>query len=147
MCVCVCVCARACIHAKLLQECLTFCDPMNCILPGSSLRGILQARILEWVAMLSSRGSFLTQGSNPCLLHLLHWQVGSLPLVRLIQGFPGGSDGKESTHNTGDLGLIPGLGRSPGEGNDNPFQYSCLMNPMDRGASWAVVREVAKNWT
>ena len=64
--------------------------------------------------------------------------------MRLIQGFPGGSDGKESTHNTGDLGLIPGLGRSPGEGNDNPFQYSCLMNPMDRGASWAVVHGVTE---
>ena len=44
-------------------------------------------------------------------------------------GFPGGSDGKESTCNAGDLGLIPGLGRSPGEGNGNPLQYSCLENP------------------
>ena len=49
-------------------------------------------------------------------------------------GFPGGSDGKESVYNAGDLGLIPGLGRSPGEGNGNPLQYSCLENPMDRGA-------------
>ena len=49
-----------------------------------------------------------------------------LPLIRLIQGFPGGSDGKESTHNTGDLGLIPGLGRSPGEGKVYPLQYSGL---------------------
>ena len=47
-------------------------------------------------------------------------------------GFPGGSDGKESACNAGDLGLIPGLGRSPGGGNDNPLQYSCLGNPMDR---------------
>ena len=46
----------------------------------------------------------------------------------------GGSDGKESACNAGDLGLIPGLGRSPGEGNGNPFQYSCLKNSMDRGA-------------
>ena len=49
------------------------------------------------------------------------------------RGFPGGSNGKESTCNAGDLGLIPGSGRSPGEGNGNPLQYSCLGNPMDRG--------------
>ena len=48
-------------------------------------------------------------------------------------GFPGGSDGKESTCNVGDLGSVPGLGRSHGEGNDTPLQYSCLENPMDRG--------------
>ena len=49
-------------------------------------------------------------------------------------GFPGGSDGKEPACNAGDLGLILGLGRSPGGGNGNPLQYSCLENPMDRGA-------------
>ena len=49
-----------------------------------------------------------------------------------ILGFPGGSDGKESTCNVGDLGLIPGLGRSPGEGNDNPLQYFCPENAMDK---------------
>ena len=49
-------------------------------------------------------------------------------------GLPGGSDGKASICNAGDPGLIPGLGRSPGEGNGNPLQYSCLENPMDRGA-------------
>ena len=48
-------------------------------------------------------------------------------------GFPGGSVGKESACNEGDLGLIPGSGRSPGLGNGNPLQYSCLGNPMDRG--------------
>jgi len=48
--------------------------------------------------------------------------------------FPGSSDGKDSACNAGDLGLIPGLGRSPGEGNGNPLQYSCLENSMDRGA-------------
>ena len=49
--------------------------------PGSSVHGILQARILEWVAMPSSRGIFPTQGLNPRLLHLIHWQTGSLPLA------------------------------------------------------------------
>ena len=53
--------------------------------------------------------------------------------------FPGGSDGKESTCNTGDLGSVPGSGRSPAEGHGNPLQYSCLENPMDRGAWWATV--------
>ena len=48
--------------------------------------------------------------------------------------FPGGSDGKASVYNAGDLGSIPGLGRSSGEGNGNPLQYHCLENPMDRGA-------------
>ena len=47
--------------------------------------------------------------------------------------FPGGSDGKASVYNAGDLGSIPGLGRSPGEGNGNPLQYYCLENPTDRG--------------
>ena len=49
-------------------------------------------------------------------------------------GFPGGSDSKEYACNAGDLGLIPGLGRSPGEGNGSPLQYSCLENPVDREA-------------
>ena len=53
-------------------------------------------------------------------------------------GFPGGSDDKESTCNVGDLGLIPGSGRSPVEGNGYPFQYSCLENPVDRGAWWVM---------
>ena len=59
--------------------------------------------------------------------------------------FPGGSDGKKSAFNAGELCLIPDLGR-PGEGNGNPLQYSCLENPMDRGAWWATVQEVAKEW-
>ena len=61
--------------------------------------------------------------------------------------FPGGSDGKESTWNTGDLGLIPGLGRSPGEGKGYPLQYSCLDNSMGRGAWWGAVYRVAKSDT
>ena len=64
-----------------------------------------------------------------------------------MMGFPGGSDGKASACNAGDPGLIPGSGRSPGEGNGNPLQYSCLENPMDREAWWAIVHGVAKNRT
>ena len=58
--------------------------------------------------------------------------------------FPGGSDSKESACNAGDPGSIPGLGRSPGEGNGNPLQYSCLDNSMDRGAWQATVHGVAR---
>ena len=55
---------------------------------------------------------------------------------------PGGSDGKESACNAGDLGSIPGLGRSPGERNGYPFQYSCVENPMDKAAWWATVHGI-----
>ena len=57
-----------------------------------------------------------------------------ITLMLLLQVFPGGSDGKVSVYSAGDLGLRPGLGRAPGEGNGNPLQYYCLENPMDRGA-------------
>ena len=70
--------------------------------------------------------------------------------VILIQGLAQWLSGKESTCNagaTGDVGLIPGSGRSPGEGNGNPLQDSCLENPMDRGVWWATVHRVAKSWT
>ena len=59
-------------------------------------------------------------------------------------GFPHSLVSKESACNAGDLGLIPGSGRSPGEGNGNPLQYSCLENPMDRGALQATVHRVAR---
>ena len=65
-------------------------------------------------------------------------------------GFPGGTGGKESTCNAEDLrdlGSIPGLKRSPGGGHGNPLQYSCLENPIDRGAWWATAHGVAQSWT
>ena len=62
-------------------------------------------------------------------------------------GFPGDSDGKESACKAGDPGSIPGFGRSPGEGDGYPPQYSCLENPMDRGAWWATVHAVAESGT
>ena len=65
----------------------------------------------------------LTLGSSPTLMKGIYIQMG----------FPGGSDGKASACNAGDLGLIPGLGRPPGEGNGNPLQYSRLENSMDGG--------------
>ena len=72
-----------CMCAWMLScfSCVLFCDPVDCSPPGSSVHGILQARILEWVCHALLQGIFLTQGLNPALLHLLHWQVGSLPLA------------------------------------------------------------------
>ena len=66
-------------------------------------------------------------------------------LGKIIQrGFPGGSVVKNPPANAGHTGSISGLGRSPGEGNGNPLQYSCLGNPINRGTWWAIVHGVAK---
>ena len=77
-CVCVCVCARAFMCVQLLQSCPTLCDPNDCSLQGSSVYGIFQARLLEWVAMLSSRGSS-RPGIEPASPVLPALQVNSLP--------------------------------------------------------------------
>ena len=63
------------------------------------------------------------------------------------KGFAGGSAVENPPANAGDVDSIPGWGRSLGEGNGNPLQYSCLENPMDRGAWWATVNGVTKSWT
>ena len=68
-------------------------------------------------------------------------------LMHIFMGFPGGSEVKASAWNMGDPGSIHGSGRSPGEGNGNPLQYSCLENPMDGGAWQATVHGVAKSRT
>ena len=70
-----------------------------------------------------------------------------LKVIGISLGSSGGSDSKESACKVGDRSLILGLRRSPGEGNGNPLQYSCLENFMDRGAWWAPVHGVAKTWT
>ena len=82
----------------------------------------------------------LNLGSNTWWLH--GGELFVLPNFAL--GFPGGSDSKDSTCNAGDLGSIPGLGRSPGEGNGTLLQYSCLENSMDRGAWGAPGHSVEK---
>ena len=88
---------------------------------------------------LALQGGFLTTGlpGKPSLFILC---------LVVVWGFPGGSDNKESACNAGDLGLIPGSGRSPGEANGNPVQYSCLENRMDRGAWQAAVHGLEKRW-
>ena len=83
------------------------------------------------------QGIFPIQGLNLSLLHcrqILYHLSHQGSEKGIWEGFPGGSDGKASAYNTGDLGSIPGLGISPREGNGNPRQYSCLENPMDREA-------------
>ena len=65
----------------------------------------------------------------------------------LLSGFPHSSINKEFAYNAGDLGSIPGLGRSPGEGNGHPLQSSCLENSMDREAWQVIVHRVTKSWT
>ena len=71
----------------------------------------------------------------------------SLAVSYKVRGFPGSSAGKESACSAGDLGLIPGSGRSPGGGHGNPLQRSCLENPMDGGARRAAANGVAKGQT
>ena len=92
--------------------------------------------VIFWVSCLTS---CFIQGS------LLYWLL-TLPL----RGLPRRLSSKESACNAGaagDMGLIPGSGRSPGEGNSNLLHYSCLENAMDRGAWWATVHRVAQSWT
>ena len=80
---------------------------------------------------------------HKCEMILAHYSNRAAPM----RGFPGGSDGKASACNAGDPGLIPGSGRSPGEGNGNPLQYSCLKNSIDGGAWWATVHGIVKSRT
>ena len=84
-----------------------------------------------WMFRTKSYLSILLQS---CLLTCLEFSGGFLNLLWKRLSFPGGSDGKASICNAGDLGSFPALGRSPGEGNGNPLQYPHLENPMDRGA-------------
>ena len=94
-----------------------------------------------------SNGSLIKWGSMAIFKYLfLLWQNTDdikLTILTTCQ-VPGGSDGKESACHAGDLGSIPGLGRSPGVGNGNPPKYSCLENPMDRGGGWAAVHGVTE---
>ena len=84
---------------------------------------------------------------SPCLDSSIFWGHISVFLsLTLLKDFPGGSDSKESACNAGDPDSVPGLVRSPGEGNGNPLQYSCLETPMDREAWWATVHWVTKSW-
>ena len=154
--------------AKSLQSCRTLCNPIDGSPPGSPIPGILQARILEWVAIsfsnawkwkvkvkslshvqLRSWVWFWMQWVT-CLcdtqVEVIQWSIRYVDL-EVRSDFLGGSDGKEFACSSGDPGLIPGWGRSPGEGNGYPLQYSCLENPMGWGTSRVIVHGVTKSQT
>ena len=98
---------------------------------------ILSITLLAWIIAKTIYWRVMALGTLYCHCHLIS-------TTTLYKGLPGGSDGKESACNAGDQGLVPGLGRSLGEGNGNPIQYSCLENSMDRGAWRATVHRLAK---
>ena len=114
---------------------------------------------MEWVDIPFSRPSFRPRNWT-CVSRIVGWfftiwvtkdkvwsQQNMMIFCYCLKGFPNSLDGKESVYNAGVLGLVPGSRRSPGEGNGNPFQYSCLENSMDRGAWWATVHGVTKSQT
>ena len=127
-------CMKVKSESEVAQSYPTPSDPTDCSLPGSSIHGIFQARVLDWGAIAFS----------DCTLYICAiYCMSVIPQT----GLPGGSDGKESARNAGDPGSICGSGRSPGDGNGNPLQYSCLENSMDRGAWQVTVCGAAKSWT
>ena len=170
-------CTKVKSESEVAQSCPTLCDPVDCSLPGSSVHGIFQARVLEWAAIafsgncprhgqwetfwhasyhcfdyfipfLTSHGISGASCTYPAFHHVFSFLLPLsmlevfLSFMKLLSwlennwlgGFPGGSEVKASASTARDLGSIPESGRSPGEGNGNPLQYSCLENPMDREA-------------
>ena len=128
---------------KILLSCLTLYDPKDCSPPGSSVPEILQARTLERVAILFSRGS-----SRPRDRTWVFYIVGRFLSVYI--SVPGGASGKEAACQGRRLkrrGFDPRSGRAPGEENGNPLQYCCLENPTDRGARRAPVHGVTESRT
>ena len=120
------------------KACLTLCNPMDCSIPGFPIFHYLLefAQIhVHWVSDAIQPSHHLSPPS-PSL------SLGLGPTLN-AGCFPGGSDGEKSANNTGHLGLISGLGRSPGGGYGYPLRYSCLENSMDRGACQATVQGVA----
>ena len=82
----------------------------------------------------SDKTMFIIELAMVIFIYTIKGNIWGSYIYLYLLGFPGGSDGKVSTCSTGDLGSVPGLRRSPGEGNGNPLQYSCLENSMDGGA-------------
>ena len=130
------------------QLCLTLCNPIDYSPPGSSLHGIPRQEYWSGCCSLL-QGIFPTQGSNLSFPHcrqiLLLFEPPGKPMymyINMYMGFPGGSTDKESTSNAGDLGSVPELGRSPGEGNSYALQYFGLENSMD-----CIVHGVTKSGT
>ena len=121
----------------IAQSCLTLCNPMD----GSHQAPLSMEFSRQWWSGLSFSSPGYLPRYSPKELTKPYIALPDLHGPRLLLGTddmyqcPGGSDGKAPTCNVGDLGSIPGSGRSPGEGNGNPLQYSCLESPMD-GRAW-----------
>ena len=130
---------------KSLCKLLFFSKQLHHFLKADSINSITQE---QWVEPRKTR-LFLPGKVQKNKLPSLCPEAGSVftSWILGISRFPGGSEGKASAYNARDPGSIPGLGRSPGEGNGNPLQYSCLENSMDGGAWWATVHGVAKSRT
>ena len=140
------------------QLCLTLCNPMDCSSPGSSAHGILQARILEWVAIPFSGGS--SQLRDQIRVSCIASRFFTIWATREGDSIPRNRNSQVMQwwrtrlpmQETWDVGSIPRSGKSPGEKNGNPLQYSCLGNPKDRGTCGATIHGVTKdpqlnNWT
>ena len=110
-----------------------------------------QTRMIREQSMQKKKNPSFFRNQKDGGVNPLGWKTickpGFVQVESQTGGFPGGSDGKESASNVGNLGLIPKLGRSPGEGNGYPLQYSGLGNSMDSGAWQAIVHRVTKSWT
>ena len=138
--VCIVISFIAAATAKLRQSCPTLCNPIDSSPPGSSVHGILRARILEWVAIsiptIQLWGNSLCESGLPSpwfnsWVRKIPWRRDRLP-TPVFLSFSCGSAGKESACKEEDLGSIPGLGRPPGERKGYPLQYSSLENSMDQ---------------
>ena len=104
-------------------------------------RRLIASKLFQQTNLGNTYLNFFYYIFNACKLKkYFYWSIH-------ILGFPHGSEVKASACNVGDLGSIPESGRSPGEANDNPLQYSCLENPMDWGAWWTTVHRVTKSRT
>ena len=135
-------------------------DWLDLLAVQGTLKSLLQHHSSE-ASILQCLAFFMVQLSHLCMttgkaIALIVWTLvgkvmsllcNTLSSFVIPLGFSDGSDGKESACSAGDLTSIPELGRSPGEGNGNPLQFSCLENPVDREAWRATVRGVAKSQT
>ena len=126
-----------CVHGfpkcLVIQSCPTLCDPMDYSSTGSSVHRDSPGKNTGVCCHALLRGNFPIQGLNPGLPHYRQILYHLCPRWLNVNNPPG------NTGDEGDTGSIPGSGRSPGEGNGNPLQYSCLKNSMDREAWWATV--------
>ena len=124
----------------------TLCDPMDCRLPGSSVHGIFQARVLEWVAIAFSETIMSWCQPGDTFNVLVCGGRGKSHWLFFIKGIPCWLSSKNLPAKASDMGSIPGSGRSPWKGNGNPLQYSCMGNSMNR-ALQATVHGITNSQT